>query len=192
MIILGIDEVGRGCWAGPLVVGAVILGKDIQIDGLTDSKLLTKTKREELAEIIQAKAEFVGLGWVEAYEIDEFGLTKSMMLGIKRAIKDAPAVDKIIIDGPINYLSMYKERPCTVRAMVRADQTVPAVSAASIVAKVARDNYMASLASNLPKYGFESHVGYGTKAHQEALAIYGPSQVHRLSFKPVMVANGAA
>ena len=112
-----------------------------------------------------------------------------MRLAIDRALADIlEQPDQIIIDGHINYLPDNKLAQC----VIKADQKVSAVSAASIVAKVARDNYMADLAGKHPKYGFESHVGYGTKRHQDALASHGPSQMHRLSFKPVMAANGAA
>ncbi len=177
--ILGIDEVGRGCWAGPLVVGAVILGKEIS--GLTDSKLLSKKKREELDQQIQESAKFVGLGWVEPKEIDELGLTASMKLAIKRALESAPEVTQIIIDGNINYLADDSK----VITQIKADQTVPAVSAASIVAKVARDTYMENASKDHPDFGFETHVGYGTKVHREALTMHGVTSLHRLSYKPI-------
>lgn len=182
--VLGIDEVGRGCWAGPLVVGAVVLNKEIP--GLTDSKLLSKKKREEMDKQIRESAKFVGLGWVEPKEIDEFGLTASMRLAIERALKNAPEVTQIIIDGNINYLA---DNPKAV-TQIKADQTVPAVSAASIVAKVARDTYMEKVSKEHPGFGFESHVGYGTKAHREALTAHGITVLHRLSYKPVQVLLG--
>ncbi len=184
--LMGIDEVGRGCWAGPLVVGAVILNKEIP--GLTDSKLLSKKKRLELDIQIRESAKFAGLGWVEPNEIDELGLTKSMQLAIERAVKDCPEVNEIIIDGNINYLV---EDPRAV-ALIKADQIVPAVSAASIVAKVARDTYMEKIAKDHPDFGFEKHVGYGTKAHREALATHGVTSLHRLSYKPVRLLHGQA
>jgi ribonuclease HII len=179
--ILGIDEVGRGAWAGPLVVGAVILG-DYQIDGLTDSKLLSKISRQEFARLIQASAVSAALGWVESSEIDEIGLTKATELGIWRALEGIDcAYSDIIIDGSINYLKDYKNSKC----IIKADHTVPAVSAASIIAKVARDEYMHKLAVKYPGYGFESHVGYGTKKHSQAIDTHGVTDFHRLSFKPV-------
>jgi len=185
--ILGIDEVGRGCWAGPLVVGAVVLGKEIE--GLTDSKLLNKQKRLEFDQQIRETAKFVGLGWVEPKEIDELGLTNSMKLAIKRALEGVPKVSQIIIDGNINYLA---EDPRAI-TQIKADQTVPAVSAASIVAKVARDTYMENASNDHPSFGFETHVGYGTKVHREALAMHGVTSLHRLSYKPIQVIiNGQA
>lgn len=187
MYILGIDEVGRGCWAGPLVVGAVILGCDIP--GLNDSKLIKKSERIRLASIIKKEAKFVGLGWVSSSEVDALGLTKAMRLGVERAISGAPKVDQIIIDGSVNYLS---DNP-RAENLIKADQTVPSVSAASIVAKVARDKHMAKQALLFPGYGFENHVGYGTVAHKNALDKLGLTDLHRLSYKPIKaLADGAA
>lgn len=186
-LILGIDEVGRGAWAGPLVVGAVVLGEDTVIEGLTDSKLLTARNRERYVQIVYAKAKYVGLGWVEPAEIDELGLTKSMTLAIKRAMQGMDvSPDQIVIDGSVNYL---KDDP-RVKTVIKADQTLQAVSAASVVAKVARDEFMAKAALKHPYFGFEKHVGYGTKTHQTALKMHGPTVIHRLSFKPVKVVAG--
>ncbi len=180
---MGIDEVGRGAWAGPLVIGAVILS-DHNIKGLTDSKLLSKPQRENLAAEIHKSSVFAGLGWVTSLEIDQLGLTKSTVLGIKRAITSLKYKEiEIIIDGNINYLKNYKNSRC----LIKADQTVPAVSAAGIIAKVARDEYMAKLAVKFPSFGFDSHVGYGTKRHADNLNEYGICAEHRISFKPVSV-----
>lgn len=178
-IVLGIDEVGRGCWAGPLVVGAVVLGQEIP--GLKDSKLLTRQKRLELDKKIRESARFVGLGWVEPIEIDQLGLTKGMKLAVERAVAGAPRVDKIIIDGSINYLSSNPKA----KAIIKADQEFASVSASSIVAKVARDDYMQQVSQEYPNYGFENHVGYGTKAHKSALEAHGVLEFHRKSFKPI-------
>lgn len=177
--LLGIDEVGRGAWAGPLVIGAVILGEPIV--GLKDSKLLTSTKRMELAEEIFCSAEFVGLGWAESEEIDNYGLSAAHFLACRRAISNSPKCSQIIIDGIINYLPGF----LNVKCRIKADQTVPPVSAASIVAKVARDNYMASLHTDFPIYNFLNNVGYGTEVHREALKSQGPISHHRRSFRPV-------
>ena len=180
MVTVGIDEVGRGCWAGPVVVGAVILSK--KIDGLKDSKLLRKKQREELAGIIEKDALAIGLGWVEAAEVDRIGLTGAVRLAMQRALERIEInYDEIIIDGHFNFLA---ENP-KARTVVKADSSVPAVSAASIVAKVARDNYMASAAEKYPNYSFEKHVGYGTALHLERLKLHGISDLHRRSFKPV-------
>jgi len=146
-MILGIDEVGRGPWAGPLVAGAAVLHRSI--DGLADSKKLSKKRREELDVVIRENAD-IGLGWVTAGEIDEIGMTKAVQLAMLRAVKDLHAsggeYNEIIIDGSINYFSNVNGlKTEKVAAVIKADGTVPAVSAASIVAKVARDSYMASL-----------------------------------------------
>lgn len=180
MVTVGIDEVGRGCWAGPLVAAAVILERPMR--GLRDSKQLTKLQRKKLAERINRRALACGLGWVTPGEIDEFGLTVSTSLAIRRAIDQLDAeYDEIIIDGSINYLT---DDP-KARAVVKADDTVPVVSAASIIAKVARDNYMASISDKYPGYGFDSHVGYGTALHLDRLKLHGLCELHRRSFKPV-------
>ena len=177
--ILGIDEVGRGAWAGPLVIGAVILGEPVL--GLKDSKLLPVKKREELAKEIFDKAVFAGLGWAEAEEIDEYGLSAAHVLACRRAIKDAPECPQVIIDGNFNYLDGYQNVSC----LIKADQTVPPVSAASIIAKVMRDKYMSLRHADFPAYNFLKNVGYGTQVHREALFSSGPSLLHRRSFKPV-------
>lgn len=180
--IVGLDEVGRGCWAGPLVAGAVILGKPIK--GLRDSKKLTKKQREELAEIINNEALSVGLGWVEPMDIDRLGLTESIGLAMNAALSQIKVPYKrIIIDG--NHAFVEDER---VEARIGADDSVPCVSAASIIAKVARDNYMAKMSVKFPGYGFEKHVGYGTKLHSESLKVQGVCKLHRLSYKPVKLA----
>jgi ribonuclease HII len=178
MLTVGIDEVGRGCWAGPVVAGAVLLKQPI--DGLTDSKLLKKARREELAAIIKEKALAVGIGWVDAATIDEIGLTEAVGLAMKKALLQIELeYDEVIIDGNYNFI---KDNP-KVRTLIKADLTVPAVSAASIVAKVARDNFMAEVKGN--DYGFAQHVGYGTALHLEKLKLHGVSELHRKSFKPV-------
>lgn len=180
MYSLGIDEVGRGCWAGPLVAGAVCLGAPIP--GLRDSKKLSKRQRERLAVIIHEEAYAVGLGWVWPGEVDELGLTAAVRLSMERAVSAAGrSYDEIIIDGNINYL----DRLPYTRAIIKADDTVPAVSAASIVAKVARDAYMADAAAAYPGYGFERHVGYGTAEHIRALATLGVTEIHRKTYAPV-------
>lgn len=178
-IIVGIDEVGRGAWAGPLVVGAV--GLTHPIEGVKDSKSLSKTKRASLALTINQDATFVGLGWVSPREIDKLGLSQAMRLGCKRAIKRLDDYISIIIDGNINYLS----ENVKAKNLIKADQSQPAVSAASIVAKVARDEFMAEQAKTYRKYSFESNVGYGTNQHIEALSRWGVSPLHRVSFKSV-------
>ena len=183
MAILGIDEVGRGPWAGPLVVGACVLG-DAQIEGLTDSKKLTPKKREALAPVIREKAA-VGLGWVSAEELDEIGLSMALCKACREAVKQIHVpFHEIVIDGTVNFL---RDTPLAshVQVLKKADLLVPEVSAASIVAKVARDNYMYKLAEKYPGYGFEKHVGYGTAAHKAAIEKLGVCPEHRKSFRPV-------
>lgn len=183
-MILGIDEAGRGPWAGPLVVGAVVLG-DSEINGLTDSKKLTKRKRELLYDEIINKAAAFSAGWVEARELDEVGMSEALRLATRRAVEriDIPYED-IIIDGTINFLKgTGKERH--VQVMPKADLLVPSVSAASIMAKVERDRYMIEQGVLYPEYGFESHVGYGVAKHREAIERHGVTPLHRLSFAPL-------
>jgi ribonuclease HII len=178
-LIVGIDEVGRGCLAGPLVVGAVVLEKRIR--GLKDSKLLTREQREALDKRIRDRALCFGLGWVPAAEVDRLGLTKATQLAAEQALTHVTCeYTEIIIDGNFNFL---KDNPKS-HTLIKADMTVPAVSAASIIAKVARDNYMIEIAKKFPQYQFEKHVGYGTKLHREMLALYCVCELHRISWRP--------
>lgn len=179
-MIVGIDEVGRGCWAGPLVAGAALLKKPIP--GLKDSKKLTKLQREKLDAIIRVEALAYGIGWVTPAEIDELGLTKAVGLAMHRAMAEITlAYDEVIIDGNYNYFPELT----AARAVIGADNTVPAVSAASIIAKVARDKFMAGQHAIFPGYGFDKHVGYGTLVHRTALKELGLCALHRRSFKPI-------
>lgn len=189
-MIVGIDEVGRGAWAGPLVVGAVLLG-GAAIEGLTDSKLLSKKRREELDQVIRRQAMGIGLGWVSAPYVDELGLTAALKLASRRALAHIRHDYKeIIIDGTISFIDDPR-----VTLMKKADLLVPSVSAASIVAKVARDNYMHHLGKIFPGYKFGSHVGYGTAAHRDAVHIHGLTPLHRRSWASSTmydVSNGSA
>jgi len=180
-MIIGIDEVGRGAWAGPLLVGAVALG-DAAVEGLTDSKKLTKKRREILAHELKRSGARVGLGWVSARDIDRIGMSEALKLASRRALKrvDGEDIEQIIIDGTIKLVDDPR-----VSTLKQADLIIPAVSAASIVAKVARDAYMTQMDIALPGYGFSGHVGYGTAAHSQALNDIGPSPIHRMSFAPL-------
>jgi ribonuclease HII len=187
MITVGIDEVGRGCWAGPLVAGAVILPPRLSLHSLPvlikDSKKLSKRQREKTAKWIHERALAVGLGWVEPQEIDTVGLTRAVGLAMERALAQITMhFEELIIDGNCNFFP-FEPRA---RAEVKADDSVPAVSAASIVAKVARDNFMANLEKKYACYGFDKHVGYGTAAHIAALKRFGVCDLHRRSYKPIM------
>ena len=190
-MILGIDEVGRGPWAGPLVVGAVILG-GAEIEGLNDSKKLTKKRRETLDEVIRKQSAAWALGWVSAGELDEVGMTKALRLATRRAVKQIQsrckennlAFDEIIIDGTVNFLAdTALEQYVTV--MAKADGLIPSVSAASIIAKVARDQFMAEQDVIYPGYGFASNAGYGVAKHRAAIERLGVTPLHRLGFAPL-------
>jgi len=183
-MILGIDEVGRGPWAGPLVVGAVVLG-GAKIEGLTDSKKLTKKRREVLDIEIREKAVGFGLGWVEAVELDKIGLSAALVLATKCAVEQILVpYHEIIIDGTVNFLASTSKGQY-VTTLKKADLLIPSVSAASIIAKVARDDFMTLQDELYPGYGFSSHVGYGTAMHRAAIDKLGITPLHRLSFAPL-------
>ncbi|MDR0957373.1 MAG: YraN family protein [Candidatus Nomurabacteria bacterium] len=238
-LIIGIDEVGRGAWAGPLAVGVVALADDFhdrypeltntrhdesnvchpelvsgstissssglsrgssndtRLDGndnelrLNDSKKLAAKQREKLAREIKKSAVAIGIGWVDAPTIDKIGLTASLKLATKRAYHQvllqiiSDNISEIIIDGTINFLD--DPRAIT---LIKADSKVAAVSAASIIAKVARDHYMTQLDRVFPEYSFAKHVGYGTKLHSESLENFGAiAGIHRQSFAPIKKYN---
>ncbi len=183
-MIVGIDEVGRGPWAGPLVFGAVVLGGE-EISGLTDSKKLTDKRRRELEPQVRDKALSVGLGWVYADELDEIGMSQACTLACRRALEEIKVpYHQIILDGTVNFLQGTGKAPY-VTTMKQADLLIPSVSAASIVAKVARDSYMIEQAELYPQYGFERHVGYGTQFHRDAIERHGVTPLHRRSFAPI-------
>ena len=193
-MILGIDEVGRGPYAGPLVIGACILG-DWQnsenaewIEKLTDSKKLSAKRREELYVLIKEKALATATGWVSSAEIDEVGLSEALRLATRRAVeqiqKTRVPFSEIIIDGTMNFLVGTKLEKY-VSTLKKGDFLVKEISAASILAKVERDEYMAELDAVYPEYGFGKHVGYGTAAHQKAMEEFGLTPEHRRSFSPV-------
>lgn len=184
-MILGVDEVGRGPWAGPLVVGAVVLGGEEIID-LTDSKKLSKKRRIELDLLIREKASAYALGWVEAHEIDDIGLSAALRLATRRAVEQIKApYHEIIIDGTINFLADTAKGKY-VTTLPKADLLIPSVSAASIIAKVARDTYMTEQDAVYEGYKFSSHAGYGTAFHRAAIEERGVTPLHRLSFAPLM------
>lgn len=192
-MVLGIDEVGRGAWAGPLVVGACVLN-GAKIKGLTDSKALSKKQREKLSAEISKSSAIIGLGWVSNDELDEIGLSAALKLATRRAVKEVQIkckkqnikFNEIIIDGTVNFLAgtPLEKYASTLK---KADLLISSVSAAAICAKVARDNFMAEL-SNKPEFApfcFENHAGYGTLKHRAALSEFGVSKIHRKSFKPI-------
>ena len=191
LMILGIDEVGRGPWAGPLVVGAVILG-GAEIDGLDDSKKLTKKRRQDLDALIRQQAAAWALGWVSARELDDIGMSEALRLATRRAVEQIQAIcrdeklgfDEIIIDGTVNFLRGTALEKF-VAAIPKADGLIPSVSAASIIAKVARDQFMAEQDAVYPGYGFKSNAGYGVAKHRAAIERLGVTPLHRLSFAPL-------
>ena len=193
-MILGIDEVGRGPYAGPLVIGACILG-DWQnsenaewIEKLTDSKKLSAKRREELYVLIKEKALATATGWVSSAEIDEIGLSEALRLATRRAVEQIQQTkvpfSEIIIDGTMNFLVGTKLEKY-VSTLKKGDFLVKEISAASILAKVERDKYMTELDAVYPEYGFGKHVGYGTAAHQKAMEEFDLTPEHRRSFRPV-------
>lgn len=181
--MVGVDEVGRGCLAGPILVVAARAKSQLP-DGLRDSKLLSRKQRLEILNKLSISCEF-GEGWVKAVEIDRHGLAKALRLGIKRALSGIQTKidEEIIMDGKVNYLpKKFKKTDC----IINADNLVPIVSAASIYAKVMRDNFMIELAKRHPSYRFEKHVGYGTVEHMNAINSFGVIKfVHRASYAPV-------
>lgn len=183
-LIAGVDEVGRGPLAGPVVAAAVILDPARPIAGLADSKTLSPLRREQLAVEIRAKALAWALGRAEVAEIDRLNILQASLLAMQRAIAALSIVpDQALVDG--NRCPLLA---CPCRAIVRGDATVPAISAASILAKVARDAEMGELHERYPRYGFAQHKGYPTAAHRDALRRFGPCPEHRRSFAPVAAA----
>ena len=182
----GVDEVGRGPLVGAVVTAAVILDPSKPIEGLTDSKKLTEKKRESLAKEIKEKALAWSIARADADEIDELNILHATMLAMKRAVAHLPIQpDFVLIDG-----NRCPDIPMPSMAVVKGDLRVSEISAASILAKVCRDNEMKELDEIHPEFGFAKHKGYPTKLHFEMLAKYGPTPQHRRSFKPVKNALG--
>jgi ribonuclease HII len=179
MYIAGVDEVGRGPLAGPVVTAAVILGEDIE--GVTDSKKLTEKKRSELALIIKSRAICYAYGRAEAEEIDELNIHNATLLAMRRAI-DGLSIkpESVLVDG------LYTPKmDIQCQAIVKGDLTVCSIGAASILAKVLRDDEMKEMDVIYPGYGFAKHKGYPTVAHKAALELLGPSSIHRMSYAPL-------
>ncbi|MDM8086723.1 ribonuclease HII [Parasutterella secunda] len=185
--IAGVDEVGRGCLAGPVVVAAVILDPNRPIKGLRDSKKLSAKKREELAEEIKEKALAWSVAAMGPEVIDKINILQATLEAMKAAVEKLPVEpDFVQVDG--NKLPKWKWLS---EAVVKGDDKVEWISAASIIAKTTRDGYMCKIAELYPQYGFEHHVGYGTAEHIKALKAYGPTPIHRKTFAPVReVING--
>ena len=180
-LIAGVDEVGRGPLVGAVVAAAVILDPNHPIEGLADSKKLSEKKREALSIEIKAKSLAWSFGRAEAEEIDEVNILQASLLAMKRAVEALPMrPDHVQIDG-----NRCPEMDYSMEAIVKGDTKIAAISAASIIAKVARDHEMKVLDKQYPEYGFAAHKGYPTKKHREALLEHGAISEHRVSFKPV-------
>lgn len=181
-IVAGVDEVGRGALAGPVVAGVVVFEPTHQpIIGITDSKKLSKKIREELARVIRTQAASWAVGEASAQEIDEMGIVPATVLAMQRALENFEQLDHVLIDGlpfkdPLHLQSYQKT------FIVKGDSLSYSIAAASILAKVHRDELMAEYGKQYPEYGFEKHVGYGTKNHREAIKTAKPTKLHRKSF----------
>jgi ribonuclease HII len=184
VLIAGVDEVGRGPLAGPVIAGAVILHPDRPIVGLADSKKLSAKQRQRLAVEIQTQALACALGRAEVREIDQLNILRASLLAMQRAVAAlAVSPTQVLVDGNRCPLVPY---PC--EAIIKGDATVAAISAASIIAKVARDAELCALHDQYPYYDFCRHKGYPTAAHLDALRRHGPCPAHRRSFAPVATA----
>lgn len=180
-LLAGVDEVGRGPLAGPVVTAAVILDAGYVIEGLDDSKRLTEKRRRQLDQEIRAHALCFSIAQAEAYEIDQLNILQATLLAMQRAVAGLVEIpDKVVVDG--NHLPDF---PCDAEAIVGGDGLVAEISAASIIAKVFRDRLMDRLHTKYPQYGFSSNKGYPTRMHREALLRYGAAPCHRRSFAPV-------
>jgi len=185
-LIAGVDEVGRGPLAGPVIAAAVILNEACPIVGLADSKTLSQKRREALAIQIRQQALAFALGRAEVEEIDKINILQASLLAMKRAVEQLPiAPHHVLVDGKYCPQIDY-----TMEAIIQGDKTVPAISAASIIAKVARDQEMCEMDILYPDYGFAAHKGYPTRAHRIALQQHGVTPIHRRSFAPVRDALG--
>ncbi|MEA3340602.1 MAG: ribonuclease HII [Chloroflexota bacterium] len=183
--VAGIDEAGRGSWAGPVCAAAVVLPLNLPnltdlLTGVRDSKLLSPARREALLPLIQETAEAVGVGWGSPAEVDEIGIAPATRQAMARAVAGLDGqVDALLID----YVRL-PELDLPQHSLPKADVHCLSVAAASIVAKVTRDRLMIALDADFPGYGFARHKGYGTRQHREALARLGPSPIHRMSWRP--------
>ena len=187
--VAGVDEAGRGPLAGPVVAAAVILDPRRPIEGLADSKTLSERSRERLALLIRERALAWSLASSEREEIDTLNILQATLLAMSRAVhRLAVRPTHVQVDG--DHAPRLEDPACSLETVIRGDATVPAISAASILAKVHRDGLMVALDERYPGYGFAAHKGYGTAAHLTALRRLGPSPEHRVSFAPVRAVMG--
>lgn len=179
-LIAGVDEAGRGPWAGPVIAAAVIIDRRNVPEGINDSKKLSQKKREALFEKIYATAK-VGVGVADVYEIDKLNILQASMMAMQRAVAELSEYPDIaLIDG-----NKTPDLRCKTKTLVKGDSKSISIAAASIIAKVTRDRIMHSLSEEFPFYGWEKNAGYGTKLHQDGLAAHGVSPHHRRSFRPI-------
>lgn len=184
--ICGVDEAGRGPLAGPVCAAAVILPPDLEIPGLTDSKKLSDKRRRELYPVIIEQAVAYGIGLASHEEIDDINILQATFLAMERALERLKVRPELaLIDG-----NRQKDFGLPVETVVKGDSLSASIAAASILAKVTRDDIMVAMAQEYPGYGFEIHKGYGTKAHYEALRAMGPSPIHRMTFIKKFYGNG--
>jgi ribonuclease HII len=191
--VAGVDEAGRGPMAGPVVAAAVILRPGRRIEGIADSKVLSPDERSRLSELIRCEALCFGIGWADRAEIDALNILQATFLAMRRALLAMSLTpDHVLVDG--NQLPNLGGlgKTLTARAIVGGDAKEPAISAASILAKTARDSYMNHMDTVYPAYSFATHKGYCTPDHQRLLELHGPCPLHRRSFAPVRSVLGLA
>ena len=191
--VAGIDEAGRGPLAGPVVAAAVILRPRCRIEGVADSKVLSPEERVRLSVIIRREALCFGIGWADRAEIDALNILQATFLAMRRALLAMTLTpDHVLVDGNRLPHLMGLGRPITARAIIGGDATQPAISAASILAKTARDSYMDHMDTLYPEYSFATHKGYATATHQRLLELHGPCPLHRRSFAPLRLLSEAS
>lgn len=182
--IIGVDEVGRGCLAGPVFAAAVILPDDFEIEGVTDSKLISETRRQELSNLIYDHAQ-VGIGFASVGEIDRINILQASFLAMRRAIENLGVrAGHVLVDGN-QRISQLDDQAYRQTTIIKGDLRALPISAASIVAKVARDELMKKLGEKHPVYGFEKHKGYASEFHTQAIQKHGPCVHHRSTFAGV-------
>ena len=180
-LIAGVDEVGRGPLAGPVISAVVILNPDLPIEGLADSKVLSAKRRACLYHQIRERALYFAIGRAEVCEIDAINILQATLLSMQRAVAALPVIpSKVLVDG-----NRCPELPCAAEAIIKGDSKVAEISAASILAKVTRDTEMEALHHRYPDYGFDCHKGYPTRLHRQRIKIFGVTRHHRRSFRPV-------
>ena len=188
-LIAGVDEAGRGCLAGPVIAAAVVLFKNQTIEGLRDSKRLSAKKREQLFQIIKYESQEYSIGLANHLEVDQYNILKATMLAMQRAIDKLQQNDiQVLIDGP--YCPVIRSNmSLRLEPKIGGDSLFPSVSAASVLAKVTRDQFMEQMHKKYPQYRFDKNKGYPTQEHLSAIKQFGPTPIHRMTFKPEIYNN---